>query len=238
MAVLADVQAQLARKATQITTTEGRISILDAAIAGGTATPEEILEYQDLTTNVLPDLLSAQTLLNTVESKLGISVGTFGSVEGILNSPDIFSSKMSSQIQNFNLPECTGGIIEAGNEMLQKMSNGIDSLIALGGQVIDDTFGDSIEAIQSYISGLDMFSSEMSAISGALETLNTELTKLAGVISAAMASNPCVVAVADKMMSLQSPANQELYTGLKTVVNDPSQKAELIKSAYNSIKLS
>lgn len=237
MAVLTDIQAQLTRKATQITTTQGRIDVLEAAVAAGTASPTEILELDDLLTNVLPNLLSSQTVLNSIEAKLGVSVGTFGSMESIINSPDIFSSSVSTKFSQFNVPECTDGIIGAGNEMIQKMSEGIDSLISAAGQMINDEFGDDLAALQAYLADLTSFGDNFSSISAALDEVNKQFTKLAGIISAAMAANPCMAAVSDKLMSFQSPADQATYGALKTAVNDPSAKADIIKSAYSAIKL-
>lgn len=237
MSVLADVQAQLTRKVGQLTTAKDRESVLDAAVSAGTASPEEILELNDLKTNVIPNLLSSQTALNAIATKLGLSVGAFGSMESILNDPKIFSAQAASQMQQFNVPECTNGIIAGGNELMNKMASGIDSLISATGTAINDAFGDDLAAIQAYLGSLNLFGDNMNSINDALNVLKGKLTTLAGIVSAAMAANPCMAAIGDKLMGFQSPADQAIYSSLKTAANDPSAKADIMKDAYSAIKL-
>jgi hypothetical protein len=237
MAILENIQSQLTRTSGLITTNAGLQSILQAKVNNLTATPEEILQLDNITNVILPDLTAKSLALDEISSKFGINLGSFGTVDGILNQPTLFSSKTVAQINNFLIPDCTSGIIDAINSTLKKIGEAADHLMSLVSQAINDAFGDSLSAIQNYLNSLLSFMDKSTVISDALNSISNALSGIASAIKAAMLTNPCAAAVADKLMTFQTPEDQSLYNGLKAAINDPKQKAELIKGAYDRIKI-
>lgn len=240
MGVLTTIQNHIIRKQGQIDTANARITELEVLENNLTITPEEQIELDNLRDVVLPDLQAEFAKLNDIETKLGINVGTYGTMYDIIDNPSMVTNKLATEANTFSPKTCDGSSFPVGSA-LQKLNDGLDDLFANIATVLDDIWADSITAITDWFDKLNIIDLNFNDISTAVASYKAALTELASTIKASeWAKNPldpCMVGLGDKLMSTQSVENKTLYENLKAVSNDPQSKSDLIKSAIEAIKV-